>query len=183
MNTIRVSIGSVRTAQLGQVWVAVSERGLVAVEFGVERSTFAASVRRQRNVEEGAAAGSMFEGVEEATGQLADYLGGKRRAFTLPIDWSALRSDFQRTTLRAVAAIPYGETRTYGDIAAQIGCPQAPRAVGRANATNPMPLVIPCHRVIGSDGKLHGYGGWGGVKTKQWLLDLERGASQPASSQ
>ena len=92
------------------------------------------------------------------------------------MDWSALGSDFQRSALRAVAAIPYGETRTYGEIAAQIGRPQAPRAVGRANATNPMPLVIPCHRVIGTDGKLHGYGGRGGLKTKQWLLDLEKGA-------
>ena len=77
-------------------------------------------------------------------------------------------------------AIPYGETRTYGEIAAQIGTPNAPRAVGRANAANPMPLVIPCHRVIGTDGKLHGYGGAGGLKTKQWLLSME-GATVPTS--
>jgi O-6-methylguanine DNA methyltransferase len=72
-----------------------------------------------------------------------------------------------------VYAIPYGEVLTYADIAAQIGHPHASRAVGRANATNPMPLVIPCHRVIGRDGKLHGYGGRGGLQTKEWLLRME----------
>jgi len=84
----------------------------------------------------------------------------------LKIDWSILSSDFQRDALRAVFSIPYGETRTYADIAALIGHPQAFRAMGRANATNPMPLVIPCHRVIGTDGKLHGYGGKGGLKPR-----------------
>jgi methylated-DNA-[protein]-cysteine S-methyltransferase len=81
---------------------------------------------------------------------------------------------FQAKALQTVYAIPYGETRSYGDIAAAIGQPRAARAVGRANATNPMPLVIPCHRVIASDGSLHGYGGPGGLRTKAWLLDLER---------
>jgi methylated-DNA-[protein]-cysteine S-methyltransferase len=80
---------------------------------------------------------------------------------------------FQLKTLKAVFGIPYGETRTYAEIAAQIGHPIAFRAVGRANATNPMPLVIPCHRVIGTDGKLHGYGGGDGLPTKEWLLKLE----------
>ncbi len=75
--------------------------------------------------------------------------------------------------MQAVYAIPYGETRTYAEIAAQIGRPKAYRAVGRANATNPMPLVIPCHRVIGTDGKLHGYGGGNGLPTKEWLLKME----------
>ena len=98
--------------------------------------------------------------------QIKEYLMGKRQEFDLKIDWSVLASDFQRDALRAVFSIPYGETRTYADIAAQIGHPQAFRAMGRANATNPMPLVIPCHRVIGTDGKLHGYGGKGGLKTR-----------------
>ena len=105
--------------------------------------------------------------------QIKEYLTGKRRKFELTIDWLVLASDFQRDALKAVFSIPYGQTRTYAGIAAQIGHPQAFRAVGRANATNPMPLVIPCHRVIGTDGKLHGYGGKGGLKTKEWLLKME----------
>jgi methylated-DNA-[protein]-cysteine S-methyltransferase len=174
-------IGSVLTPQLGEVWVAVSERGLVTVEFSVSCDAFDTHVRRQthRGVQSAANAGK--PSVTEATHQIAEYLQGKRQAFDLTIDWSILGSEFQRVALQAVMAIPYGETRTYGQIAAQIGYPQAPRAVGRANATNPMPLVIPCHRVIGSDGKLHGYGGAGGLRTKEWLLDLE-GAVIPQSA-
>jgi methylated-DNA-[protein]-cysteine S-methyltransferase len=103
---------------------------------------------------------------------LREYLKGKRRDFTFAIDWSTLKP-FQLKTLKAVYAIPYGETQTYADIAIQIGHPNAYRAVGRANATNPMPLVIPCHRVIGKDGKLHGYGGGDGLPTKEWLLKME----------
>jgi methylated-DNA-[protein]-cysteine S-methyltransferase len=98
---------------------------------------------------------------------------GRRRYFDLTIDWSVIRSQFQRKALQAVLEIPYAQTRTYAQIAAQIGFPLAARAVGRANATNPMPLVIPCHRVVGSDGTLHGYGGVGGLHTKAWLLKME----------
>jgi methylated-DNA-[protein]-cysteine S-methyltransferase len=104
--------------------------------------------------------------------ELGEYIKGKRRLFTFPIDWSSLRP-FQLKAMKIVYAIPYGETRTYADVALQINQPNAYRAVGRANATNPMPLVIPCHRLIGRDGKLHGYGGGEGLKTKEWLLKLE----------
>ncbi len=178
MKTKKITVwtGCVRTGRLGELWMAFSDRGLVAVEFGVGRQAFEASVRKQIGTPAECASSGGVARVDEALCELAEYLEGQRRQFTFPIDWSILRSNFQRTALQIVAAIAYGETRTYGDIAAQMGCPQAPRAVGRANAANPMPLVIPCHRVIGSDGKLHGYGGWGGLKTKQWLLDLEKGA-------
>ena len=104
--------------------------------------------------------------------ELREYLNGKRTAFTIPIDWSLFRP-FQCEALQVVYRIPYGETCTYHDIALEMGRPNASRAVGRANATNPMPLVIPCHRVIGRDGKLHGYGGGEGLKTKEWLLKME----------
>jgi len=80
---------------------------------------------------------------------------------------------FQQLVLHATFEIPYGETRTYKEIAGHIGRPRAARAVGRAEATNPMPLILPCHRVIGMDGKLHGYGMAEGLKTKAWLLKLE----------
>jgi O-6-methylguanine DNA methyltransferase len=81
--------------------------------------------------------------------------------------------------LRATYEIPYGETRTYKQIAEVIGAPGAARAVGRAEATNPMPVVLPCHRVLGSDGKLHGYGAGAGLETKTWLLKLETGGNRP----
>lgn len=168
-----IQIGSIHTDQLGDVWVAVSERGLTTVEFGVTQAHFAASLRRQLRCDPGAKSAVGETRVRAATCQLAEYLEGNRQQFELQIDWAVLTSDFQRAALRQVMAIPFGETRTYGQIAALIGRPQAPRAVGRANATNPMPLVIPCHRVIGSDVALHGYGGTGGLKTKRWLLDME----------
>ncbi len=171
MNKPPIFIGSIQTAALGEVWAAVSEHGLVTVEYGVTRKVFEAHVKKQtkRDIE------FAQKQVERVVRQIKEYVDGKRRAFDLPIDWSILSSDFQRDALRVVFAIPYGETRTYADVAAAIGHPDAPRAVGRANATNPMPLVIPCHRVVGSDGKLHGYGGKGGIKTKAWLLKMEKG--------
>jgi methylated-DNA-[protein]-cysteine S-methyltransferase len=105
--------------------------------------------------------------------QLADYLNGTLRQFSLALDFSGMRS-FQVDVLRLTSQIPYGETRTYKEIAVQIGKEHAARAVGRVEATNPIPLIIPCHRVLGSDGTLHGYGGPGGIKLKAWLLDLEK---------
>lgn len=169
MNAKLVLIGSIRTARLGEVWVAFSEHGLVAVEFGIARPAFEAAVTKQTRCEVEYAP----KRVAKAARQVKEYIDGKRRSFDFKIDWSVLASDFQRTALKAVFSIPYGQTRTYSQVAAQIGHPDAPRAVGRANAANPMPLVIPCHRVIGTDGKLHGYGGKGGLKTKEWLLKLE----------
>ena len=106
--------------------------------------------------------------------QIDAYMHKELNIFDIPINWDMM-TPFQQTTLRAVNAIPYGETRSYGEIAAQIGQPQAQRAVGRANATNPIPLIIPCHRVIGHDGSLRGYGSGDGIKTKRWLLDFEQG--------
>lgn len=174
MDKSPILIGSIRTARLGEVWVAISGRGLVTVEFGISRKNFEAAVRRQthRNVEYKLKVDESRR-LAEVTHQIKDYLDGKRRVFDIKIDWSVLTSDFQRAALQAVFSIPYGQTRTYAQVAAGIGHPDAPRAVGRANATNPMPLVIPCHRLIGTDGKLHGYGGAGGLKTKAWLLKLE----------
>jgi methylated-DNA-[protein]-cysteine S-methyltransferase len=164
-----VLIGSIHASPLKEVWAAVSEEGLTRVEFGVSRSDFTDAVRSQTRREVEYAP----ERLEEVTAQIKEYLNGVRRRFKMRINWQVLSSDFQRQALQAVFSIPYGQTRSYAEIAAQIGHPDAPRAMGRANATNPMPLVIPCHRVIGSDGKLHGYGGAGGLKTKAWLLDLE----------
>jgi len=160
--------GILRNSPLGDIWLAVSEQGLAAVEWSQDEADFGAYLtkRFKRPVESGP------EKVESAHHQLDEYLRGARKEFTLPIDWSLLRP-FQQNVLQIVYAIPYGQTSTYGEIAHEIGNPHAARAVGRANATNPMPLVIPCHRVIGTDGKLHGYGGGDGLPTKEWLLQLE----------
>ena len=101
--------------------------------------------------------------------QLREYFAGRRSEFDLPLDPAG--TEFQRTVWRLLREIPYGETISYGELARRVGNPQASRAVGAANGRNPIPIVIPCHRVIGSNGKLTGFGG--GLPTKEALLGLE----------
>lgn len=101
--------------------------------------------------------------------QLGEYFAGTRRSFELPL--APRGTDFQRSVWNALADIPYGQTRSYAQLAAGIGRPNAMRAVGAANGRNPLPIVLPCHRVIGADGSLTGFGG--GLPTKQFLLALE----------
>jgi methylated-DNA-[protein]-cysteine S-methyltransferase len=103
-------------------------------------------------------------------GELQQYFAGRRRQFDFPLDLRG--TDFQLACWQALLAIPYGETRSYGDIARAVGRPQGFRAVGMANNRNPAAIVVPCHRVIASDGTLCGYGG--GLEIKRNLLELER---------
>lgn len=105
--------------------------------------------------------------------QLREYFQGKRTAFDLKLHPKG--TPFQKAVWKALAAIPYGETRSYGEIAKAVGNPAAVRAVGLANGRNPLPIVVPCHRVIGAKGQLVGYGG--GLPVKQALLDREREVS------
>ena len=107
--------------------------------------------------------------LRQAARQLDEYFAGERRTFDLGLKPSG--TPFQLEVLDALATIPYGETRSYGEVAAQIGRHKAVRAVGAANGRNPLPIVLPCHRVIGADGSLTGFGG--GLETKRYLLDLE----------
>lgn len=107
--------------------------------------------------------------LDAAEAQLREYFAGMRRVFDLPI--APHGTAFQQRVWAALRTIPYGETRTYGELAAAIGNPSAGRAVGMANHRNPLPIVIPCHRVIGANGTLTGYAG--GVETKRKLLALE----------
>src|SRR6266513_1888805 len=107
----------------------------------------------------------------EAERQLNDYFAGKLKKFSLKFDFAG--TEFQKKVWRALAAIPFGETRSYGDIAKQIGRPKAVRAVGAANGRNPLSIMLPCHRVIGSNGKLTGFAG--GLETKAFLLKTESG--------
>ena len=109
--------------------------------------------------------------LELAARQLAEYFAGERRVFTVPL--SPAGTPFQKRVWEALPSIPYGETSTYGAVAQRIGNPNACRAVGMANNRNPLPIFIPCHRVVGRDGSLTGYAG--GLDRKQFLLDLERG--------
>ena len=107
--------------------------------------------------------------LEECIRQLNEYAAGQRRAFTLPL--APAGTDFQQLVWQALCAIPYGETRTYGQIAAQIGRPKAARAVGGGCNRNPILLLIPCHRVVGSSGSLTGFAA--GLDVKEKLLELE----------
>ena len=109
--------------------------------------------------------------LKETARQLAEYFAGERTTFDLPL--AAEGTPFQRRVWEALCAIPYGETVSYGELARRIGQPTASRAVGLANGRNPISIVVPCHRVIGSSGKLVGYGG--GLERKETLLALERG--------
>jgi methylated-DNA-[protein]-cysteine S-methyltransferase len=153
--------GELNGTPVGDLRLAVSDQGLIAVEWANTQLDFDSYLLP-------------FEPdiIAPYAEQLREYFDGKRREFTIPIHWAIFRP-FQKAALQAVFKIPYGETRTYSEIAVEIHHPRAYRAVGRANATNPMPIVIPCHRLIGTDGKLHGYGGGEGLKTKEWLLKME----------
>lgn len=106
-----------------------------------------------------------------ARAQLLEYLSGTRRSFDLPLDPAG--TAFQRSVWEALGSIPYGQTRTYGEVAAAVGRPSAVRAVGQANHVNPLPIFIPCHRVVGKNGALTGYAG--GLDLKGALLALESG--------
>jgi len=166
-DTNPIYIGELNGTPIGDLQLAASGFGLVAVEWTQSQpqfDTFLDRLNRPIIPNE--------RKIKPYARELAEYLEGKRQAFTIPIDWT-LFTPFQREALQAVYRIPYGETRTYIDIAREINRPNAYRAVGAANAMNPMPLVIPCHRVIGTDGKLHGYGGGEGLPTKEWLLKME----------
>jgi methylated-DNA-[protein]-cysteine S-methyltransferase len=161
-------MGTLEKSPLGRIWTAVSPNGLVAVDLWDDTERFAAMVTKLT----GTPPEFDPERVTAVTRQLHEYLYQKRTTFDLPIDWSVM-TPFQETALRVVYEIGYGRTLTYRDVAEKIGKPKAVRAVGRANATNPIPLVIPCHRVLGSDGKLHGFSAPGGLETKAWLLRME----------
>ena len=111
--------------------------------------------------------------VDAATQQLAEYFAGERMAFDVPL--APQGTEFQQTVWTALGDVPFGTTATYGEIARAIGQLTATRAVGAANGRNPIPIIIPCHRVIGASGELTGYSGGGGIETKRRLLDHESG--------
>ena len=112
----------------------------------------------------------IHDSVNDAVTQLEEYCDGSRRDFDLPLDLQG--TEFQVAAWRALADIPYGRTASYGQQAASIGRPKAVRAIGGANGRNPVAIVLPCHRIVGADGSLTGFGG--GIVVKKWLLDHEQ---------
>lgn len=159
--------GHLPATPIGPLTVVVSPVGLVRLEFAALPAVSAglrawlAPARQPAPTH-----------LADALRQLAEYLDGNRREFDLPIDWRAV-PDFSAAALRAAAAIPCGQVRTYGELAAEMGLTNGARAVGQAMAGNPIPIILPCHRVLGADRRLHGYSGLNGIETKAWLLKLE----------
>jgi methylated-DNA-[protein]-cysteine S-methyltransferase len=161
-------IGKLMHSPLGEIWAACSTAGLVAVNLWGNEVHFGEQVAQLTGLP------PILDRsrVTVVLDQLHAYFDKSLTVFDLPIDWSIM-TPFQETAMRAVCDVPYGRYLTYKDIAIRIGKPKAARAVGRANATNPIPIIVPCHRILGSDGKLHGYSAPGGVETKAWLLHHE----------
>lgn len=169
---------------VGPLFLAASDKGLAALEFDARRpgqQTIRPNPRDLRSENTGNRASSAKRTgnavqfsessaqMQTYTGQLGEYFAGERKQFTFTLDLRG--TDFQIACWQALLAIPYGETRTYADIARAVGKPHGFRAVGMANNRNPIAIVVPCHRVIASDGTLCGYGG--GLEIKGKLLELE----------
>ncbi len=170
-------VQTVHTAQfespIGSLRVASTDAGLAYLE--LPHASGRGLGGWLRRCAPGADCVEAFAPNRPAIRQILEYLKGKRTEFDLPLDLRG--TEFQRSVWQALLEIPYGEVRSYREIAGAVGRPRAVRAVGAANGSNPVALVVPCHRVIAADGKLGGYGG--GLDLKARLLAMER--SQPAA--
>ena len=151
---------------IGKIYIAAVKEGVVKISFSNE-SPEELENYCQKQLGSEVHQGSDF--TKYAKQQILDYLEGKSRSLDFPV--IHLNLPFRRKVLEAEREIPYGETRSYGEVAKMVNNPRASRAVGSANAENPLPLYFPCHRIITSNGKLGGFGG--GLNVKQYLLDLE----------
>ena len=149
---------------LGKVAIYASEHGIKQIGFGVNEH-----ILGQPN---------SSEITDQTAEQMQQYFDGSRKTFDIPFDFTG-HSDFFKKVWTFLTSIPYGETISYGEIAKILGSPNASRAVGMANAKNPFPVIIPCHRVVGGKGKLTGYAF--GIKMKQWLLNHEICNREPVS--
>jgi methylated-DNA-[protein]-cysteine S-methyltransferase len=152
---------SLESSPLGRIDLECSEAGMTRIQFfGFGKPSESCEFAHGHSI------------LTEAMGQIVSYLDGSLRKFDLLIDLTAI-SPFARAIREICLKIPYATTVTYSQLAEQAGHAGKARAVGKVNARNPLPLVIPCHRVVGKDGGLRGYLGPGGVKTKAWLLEME----------
>jgi methylated-DNA-[protein]-cysteine S-methyltransferase len=152
----------------GDLLIAVSDRGVIALKFGGDEEKFSEMLEREHKAEVRRDA----RRVANVLHQLSEYFNGSRNKFEIAYDLGGL-TPFQRRVLEAVQQIPMGSYVTYLELARRIGKPKAARAVGQALGHNPIPILIPCHRVIATDGSLGGYSGPGGVQMKSELLQLE----------
>jgi methylated-DNA-[protein]-cysteine S-methyltransferase len=151
---------------IGPLLVAATERGVCRISFDPEPERELETLARAF----GARVLRSPRPLARTRRELDDYFAGRRRVFELPVDLTVLPL-FQRTVLEELVRVPFGQVETYGGLAARVGRPRAARAVGGALNRNPVPIVVPCHRVVGSTGKLVGYGG--GLERKERLLALE----------
>jgi methylated-DNA-[protein]-cysteine S-methyltransferase len=147
---------------IGGVEIAGSERGVSGIRFPVENDGNQDSSKTI----------PVPKSLQIAARELAEYFEGKRKVFSIPLD--PIGTEFQRMVWRELLNVPYGQTESYGEIAKRIGKSGACRAVGGANRRNPIPIVIPCHRIIGSDGSMVGYAGPNGIEYKRRLLEFEK---------
>ena len=145
---------------------------MMAGDFGLEEIAFSSLkvFKEQHTLQVKEPSLEGLEIVGALLAELNEYLFGIRKTFSVAVDWKSM-GHFQKQVLTLTASIPYGQVWTYGEIARRLGKPGAARAVGRALGDNPVPIVIPCHRVVGSDGRLRGYAG--GLDRKAFLLNLE----------
>ncbi len=160
---------------LGEMTALLSPAGLCLLEFSEHTRGLAREIEQVEAARGGPAQDGRSALCERVDRELAEYFAGRRQRFDLPLD--LVGTPFQIEVWRALLAIPYGQTRSYGEQARSIGRPSATRAVAAANGQNKISLIVPCHRVIGSDGSLTGYGG--GLARKRWLLQLEQSAAPP----
>jgi methylated-DNA-[protein]-cysteine S-methyltransferase len=158
----------VMSSPVGLLFLARTEAGLRYLHF-MDRRSLKRTIASFEPENPGAQWHPSLLGLKPFVDQLEQYFTGDRRTFSLPLD--LVGSDFQRQVWGALSAIPYGETRSYAEIARAVGQPRAARAVGLANHQNPVAIIVPCHRVVGAGGALVGYGG--GLQRKRWLLDHE----------
>ena len=158
----------VADTQIGPLLLAVTERGLCRISFDPEPDRETETLARTFGVRVLRAPREL----DPVRRELDEYFEGRRRAFDLPLDLRG-REGFSRDILERLANVPYGEVTTYKSLAVEAGNPRAARAVGTIMNRNPIPIVLPCHRVVGSNGSLVGYGG--GLERKRLLLDLEAG--------
>jgi methylated-DNA-[protein]-cysteine S-methyltransferase len=149
---------------VGELRLIAGDRGLRAILWGAEDADRIASIDRADLVE------GSTPILDQAVAQLEEYFAGTRREFDLPLD--PLGTPFQQSAWMVLRTIPYGQTMSYGQQARTLGDPNKARAVGAANGKNPLSIVVPCHRVVGSNGHLTGFAG--GLEIKSWLLDHER---------